>query len=223
MEAVGLEEPWPLQATHMRLVVLVFRNHRYRSTENYLVEARRYHHQLDHAWTPSLEVGFRDCLRLSKRRLGPPRQSKPFDPIKIARSFALGKLPPTRILMPAHVMVSGALCFFRGAEVGELDCEDVLINTMQVCIRVSASKTDARGRGMRFRWRCICTGLSCRGSRSSATATTWMLCVYCLFVDMATKIHGFVVMREFGKVGGPSPFFATRDGSRDHQILEKIG
>ena len=186
----------------MKVVVLSFRTRRYRSTLNYLAEARRFHQELNHAWTPSLQVGYRDCQRLARRKLGPPGQARPFDLLKIAWSYALGRLPATVIMLPAHVALAGTLSLSIGAEVGYLDAEDVGLSLAQVAIRVSSSKTNTNGRGVRFRWRCTC---HCTWSSSRTSATIWMMCVYHLYLDLAVRCDNFAVEKTFKKVGGLPP------------------
>ena len=207
----GDSPPFPLTASSLKIVTLAFRARRYRSTQNCLAEAKRFHCEKDYEWPPSLAVAFRDAERISKNRLGPGHQARPFDPSKIASAYALGNLLYSLIVLPALVVLAGTLCLFRSAEVGALNCIDVALSGEHVAVRVSSSKTDVRARGVWFRWKCIC---HTSHGRARALSTIWLLCTLCLFTDIAVRCHDFVPSGKLRPVGGDTPFFRLRNQCR---------
>jgi len=208
----GLKDALPLKPESLKKTVLTMRRAGYRSTSNYLMHAKAEHQMADWPWGSKLELAYRRASRLAKRKLGPPRRARTFSLRKLARAHAMGIGPRTNIKMPHQTVSAATLCLMRGVETGTVAAADVVMCNKQVAIRISASKTDPMGRGIRFRWSCTCGGVFYpRRSHSES----WMLCVYHNCRYIAEQAHGFKTSDKPKTVGTSSQnFFTTKNGKK---------
>ena len=57
------------------------------STSNYVVAAKRMHLAMDHPWSGKYKLMYRECFRIAKRKLGPPRAARAFLLQAVAQTF----------------------------------------------------------------------------------------------------------------------------------------
>ena len=207
---------WPLRPEFINETVKALRARGYRSGVNYLMAAKRRHIEIGFEWTATLMQSFSDGVRMSKRRLGPPKRARAFDLPRVAVAHCIGLLVASAMLMPYHVVMASALCMMRIAEISHVSCRDVGLDVQcrSVRISLSASKTDMSGRGFKFRWRCTCGHVL---RPNAGTSHQWLLCIFHCFLDVAIQQHGFSIV---GCASGTrlvaeteTAFFGTRSSS----------
>ena len=202
---------FPLTPDNMKRVTVIFRVKGYRSTANYVVAAKRMHQASDHHWSGPLKIMYRECMRIARRKLGPACPARAFLLIKVARCYVDNVAVHSTMLAPYHTVLVGALLMYRGIEIGDMLMEDVSFNgaDTSVSVRLSSSKTDSQGRGLKFRWRCICGETA-----ASSDNLQQLMCPYHALLQAAIILHDFEICDWAVTVGGASPFFRTDSGRK---------
>lgn len=213
-EENGAQPVLPLQPESVEKIGMRMKALGYRSTPNYIMTAKKMHIRAGHHVTDNLALKLKEVNAAVVRRLGPQRTSQAFDMGKLAVAAQLMRGPATAIMWPHLVMSIGTFLMMRTAEVGALNAEDVNVDVInkRATVRVSSSKTDPTGKGMKMGWCCMCSVLCWATPQSQAHV--WLKCPYHCILAYAQRVHNFTSGREAKPVGGKTPFFMKKNGTR---------
>ena len=150
--------PLPLTTEKCQLFVSVFRAAGFRTTYNYLVEARQRHLKEGFGWNEQLELCIKECKRVCTRGIGPTRRSEEIRMEWMQEAWELdgGVVGPPKPEGPHGGLLVWALgCHFLLREV-ELACltlhKDIVHldhDRKTITLALAAPKTDPGGRGVK--------------------------------------------------------------------------
>jgi hypothetical protein len=158
----GSSSVLPLTVPKVYAVCSMFRAGGYRSIDNYLSRIKDHHIGHGHAWSDQLHRAFRKSRRAVTRGVGPARQSAEFNLVAAHNTLLEHDGSPVCSGGPLGVkslLVCG--CFWMLREL-EISCSlvrhiTVDFESLTVCWRLPASKTDVMALGTVRSWGCVCT------------------------------------------------------------------
>jgi len=200
----------PLTPENLIATTVALRRRKYRTAENVLYSIKGEHISKGHPWSPAMALALRRARRIATRKLGPAKQAKACDLIKVVRMMRKKMKIKSKMRQPYHTIVAGSMLMYRGDEVVHVQEKDVYFDekygVKNVSVRLSHSKTDPRARGFTVRWSCVCNSEIEKKNEYDEEAA--MLCLCCVMRAMALARHGEVKNRTTAL-----PWFDTKEGA----------
>ena len=169
-------QPLPVTCDSIGHVAAVLREAGFKSASNYLYEAKDRHSRAGYHWSPQLNVALNDAKRAAKGAVGFAKRSGEVRPELWQQMVdAMGNDPngwdasPEAPAGGVAIWCFGTTFMLREVELGSLVMDSETIEfvrspKMAVSLRLSSSKTDPGGRGVKRTLACSCNGLSTKTS-----------------------------------------------------------
>ncbi len=154
--------PFPLTPEKLQLAGALLKQGKYRSAAQYLYSLKKADAAQGGCWSTLLAITFRDVKRSCERGLGASRQA---DALPLGELSRVGAYGGCRLVHATESLLIGVWWMLREIELANLAAEDITITAGRGCgvaaVRVSASKTDWRAKGLTRRHGCACPSPLC--------------------------------------------------------------
>ena len=153
-------EGFPLTPFALKMLAGTLREAGYKSTSQYLVEAKLAHVESGHPWTSLLDRHFKLCMAAAKRGHGPRKKAAEVPETEwMAHSLLADPLTTgMKVNLPTHLFACGVQWMMREIEIAALTAEDIKFEeaSRMVTINWKESKKDAEGLGISRTLQCVC-------------------------------------------------------------------
>ena len=153
-------EGFPLTPFALKMLAGTLREAGYKSTSQYLVEAKLAHVESGHPWTSLLDRHFKLCMAAAKRGQGPRKKAAEVPETEWTAHSLLADPLTTgmKVKLPTHLFACGVHWMMREIEIAALTAEDIKFEeaSRMVTINWKESKKDAEGLGISRTLQCVC-------------------------------------------------------------------
>ncbi len=153
---------FPLTTEGLQLAGALLKQGRYRSARQYLYTLKKENVLRGGQWTELLDATFRDTARSCERGLGAARQA---DALPISQLRFRGDYQGGKLQLASPALLTGCWWLLREIELANLRLQDVSVAIGRGCgvaaLKVSASKTDWKAKGLVRRHGCACPSVLC--------------------------------------------------------------
>ena len=153
-------EGFPLTPFALKMLAGTLREAGYKSTSQYLVEAKLAHVESGHPWTSLLDRHFKLCMAAAKRGQGPRKKAAEVPETEWTAHSLLADPLTTgmKVNLPTHLFACGVHWMMREIEIAALTAEDIKFEeaSRMVTINWKESKKDAEGLGISRTLQCVC-------------------------------------------------------------------
>ena len=154
--------PFPLDQQKLTLAGALLKRGGYRSAKQYLYSLKKQHTCEGGAWEPGLASWFKDVKRSCERGLGGSKQA---DALPLGRAAAGHEYTGLHLVNATEALLVGVWWMLREVELANITKQDTAFVEGVGCgvaaLHISASKTDAKARGIWRRHGCACPSRLC--------------------------------------------------------------